>query len=392
MSTKRPLRVAMVAYANYFTDARIKNYVDALLDAGASVDVFALGKVVGTYSDGKLFVDILGTKYGGTSSPGYIVAQVVFMLKATWHLLMRSLSGTYDIIHAHNMPNILSLTGLPFKLLGTKIILDVHDTMPEAYATKFDYPLESLPIKFLIAEQSISAACADKVITTNILHKEVLAGHGIPEKKIDLIFNVGNRKIFKPKPYYSNGQELWLGYHGTIAARLGVFLIVDALSLVKRDCPDVRFLCVGEGDDLAAMKRRAGERQVTPMIEWKPFVNVEKLPEVLKKVHVGGIGNQRATELKRNYMLPVKMLEYAAMEIPTIVPRLKILERYFDETSAFFYEPDDANDLARAIRFIHNDRSLITTRIDGLRKFNAEYNWDIMAEHYLNMINELAAR
>ena len=388
---KRPLRVAMVAYANYFSDARIKNYVDALLDAGASVDVFALGKEVGSYSDGNLFVNNLRTKHRGSSSLGYIVAQLLFLLKATWCLLLRSLGGRYNIIHAHNMPNILALTGLPFKLLGTKVLLDVHDTMPEAYATKFGYSLDSLATKILVGEELLSAACADKVITTNVMHKEVLIGHGIPETKIVQILNVGNRKIFKPKGYRANRQELWLGYHGTIAKRLGVFLIVDALRLMTEGCPGVRFLCVGEGDDLAAMKQRAEEKRVTHMIEWKPFVAVEDLPEVLNKVDVGVIGNQRGTELKRNYMLPVKMLEYAAMEIPTVAPRLKIIERYFNDTSAFIYEPDNASALANAIRAIYNNRSLITGRIDGLRKFNTEYNWDIMAECYLTMINDVVS-
>jgi glycosyltransferase involved in cell wall biosynthesis len=333
---KRPLRVAMVAYAHYFTDARIKNYVDALLEAGASVDVFALGKEIGTISDGKLYIDSLDTKYQGDSTITYMAMQAKFMALAFWHLLTRSFTHNYDIVHVHNMPNILTLIALPLKLFGTKVILDVHDTMPEAYATKFDYDLDSLAIELLVIEQSVAAACADRVITTNVMHKEVLADHGIQSHKIELIYNVGNRKIFKPKPFHANGQELWLGYHGTIAKRLGVFLIVDALSIVKKECSGVRFLCVGEGDDLEEMKRRAEEKGVTHMIRWLPFVEVERLPEVLQPVHVGVIGNRRDTELKRNYMLPVKMLEYAAMEIPTIIPRLRILERYFDESSAFF--------------------------------------------------------
>jgi glycosyltransferase involved in cell wall biosynthesis len=398
MNKRRPLRVAMIAYAHYFTDARIKNYVDALLDVGAHVDVFALGKEIGIYREGNLCIHSLDTKYQGESTILYVFLQAKFLLLAFWHLLLRSFVTRYDIVHAHNMPNILALAGVPLKIFGTKVILDVHDTMPEAYATKFGYDLDSVPVKILIAEQSLSAACADKVIATNIMHKEVLHAHGIREEKIDLIFNVGNRKIFsarspsdKPKPVPVNGQELWLGYHGTVAKRLGIMLIVDALSLLKENCPGVRFLCVGEGDDLEAMKQRAAERQVTHMIRWLPFVDVEKLPAVLQPVHVGVIGNQRETEVKRNYMLPVKMLEYAAMEIPTIIPRLKILERYFDETSAFFYEPDDAQALAGVITSIYNNRNLIATRIDGLRKFNAEYNWEIMAKRYLNIVDELTA-
>ncbi len=392
MSAKRPLHVGMVAYAHYFTDARIKNYVDALLDEGATVDVFALGKETGARRDGNLFVNSLDTKYQGDSTATYVALQAMFLLKALWHLLVGSFHQKYDVVHVHNMPNILTLAALPLKLFGTRVILDVHDTMPEAYATKFGFALESVPIRVLVQEELLSAACAEKVITTNVMHKEVLVGHGIATDKIDLILNVGNRKIFKPRPHDANSSELWLGYHGTIAKRLGVLLIVDALALLKVECPNLRFLCVGEGDDLEDMKRRAEAHGVARMIEWKPFTSVELLPEALRKVQVGIIGNQRETELKRNFMLPVKMLEYAAMEIPTIVPRLKIIERYFDESSAFFYTPDDSRDLAETIRTIYNDRAHISARIEGLKRFNNEYNWDVMADRYMHIINELVSR
>ena len=389
--SKRPLKVAMIAYANYFTDARIKNYVDALLDAGAHVDVFALGKTVGSSRNGNLFVNNLALKFTGQSKLGNILGPAKFMIQAMMHLMFHSLRGRYDVIHTHNMPNVLALSGLPFKIFGTKVILDVHDTMPEAYATKFGYELDEFPVKVFVQEELLSAACSNRVITTNVMHKEVLVGHGIPHHKIELIYNVGNTKYFKPLSRGTNGQELWLGYHGTIAKRLGVFLIVDALGLLKKDCPGLRFLCVGEGDDLDAMKQRAKDKNVFEMIDFRPFTEVEKLPEVLRKVHVGIIGNQRDTERKRNYMLPVKMLEYAAMEIPTIAPRLQILERYFDDSSAFFYETDNAESLSATIRSIYNDRAMLATRVNGLRTFNAQYNWNIMAERYLGMIHDMTS-
>ncbi len=380
-------RIAMVAYANYFTDARIKNYVDALLDAGAVVDVVALGR--GSSSTERLFVCNLGTKYWGKSVAGYVLSQALFMIRAFWCLFMRSFSGKYAVIHVHNMPNVLALIGLPFKVVGTRVILDVHDTMPEAYATKFGLDAAGLPMKMLIAEEVLSAACADRVITTNTMHKEVLVEHGIPQGKIVLIYNVGNPKIFKPAQHTTNGKELWLGYHGTIARRLGVFLIIDALGLVKVECPEVRFLCIGEGDDLDELKSRAEQQGVAHMVEFRPFTEVEKLPKELGRVEVGVIGNTKETETKRNFMLPVKMLEYAAMEIPTIAPRLKVIERYFEPGSAFFYEPDSLAGLAAAIRELYQNRGEIATRIEGLRSFNRQYNWSVMADRYVALIQEL---
>lgn len=381
------LRIAMVAYANYYTDARIKNYVDALLDAGAHVDVLALGR--GSSATGPLFVCSLGAKYWGKSVAGYVLSQALFMVRAFWCLLTRSLKGRYAVIHVHNMPNILALVGLPFKVVGTKVILDVHDTMPEAYATKFGLTREGLAMKMLLAEELLSAACAESVLTTNSMHKEVLAAHGIRPEKIGLIYNVGNPKIFRPIQHTANGQELWLGYHGTIARRLGVFLIIDALGRVQEECPGVRFLCIGEGDDLDELKSRAAQQSVAHMVEFRPFTEVENLPAELSKVELGVIGNTKETETKRNYMLPVKMLEYAAMEIPTIAPRLKIIERYFPDDAAFFYEPDSLAGLAATIRDVYRKREQITTKKEGLRRFNRQYNWTVMADRYVSLIHEL---
>jgi glycosyltransferase involved in cell wall biosynthesis len=386
------VHVAMVAYADYSTDARIKRYVSALLERDDAVDVFALGSERGTYRDGRLTVTTLGRKYGGSNPLIYLAAQLPFMVAASWHLLRRSFRKKYDVIHVHNMPDILTLSAAPFRMCGTRVILDVHDPMPEAFATKAGLALDSLPIRLVRAAERLSAACAHLVITVNDLAKEVLVRHGIRAAKISIIYNVGSSRIFRPRTRQPNGRELWLGYHGTIARRLGVALIVDALAVLKNDCPDLRFLCVGEGDDLPGVKERALRMGVAHMIEWRPSVPVERLPEVLERVAVGVVGNQRIVELKQNHMLPVKVLEYAAMEVPSILPRLRVLEHYFDASAAFYYEPDNAQDLAATIRAIYANRELLRSKTAGLRAFNAAYNSEAMARRYLTVIDLLAAQ
>jgi glycosyltransferase involved in cell wall biosynthesis len=91
-------------------------------------------------------------------------------------------------------------------------------------------------------------------------------------------------------------------------------------------------------------------------------------------------------------MLPVKMLEYAAMEIPTIAPRLRVIQHYFDDDSALLYEPDDADDLARCIIAAYLDRGVLDHLRTGLSRFNAKYNWPSMERDYLHMVDELAGR
>src|SRR5205085_9545122 len=119
-----------------FNDARIKNYVDALLTDNYSVDVFALGGAVSEVPG--LRVVSLMSKVASDRALPYALSQVWFVLKALLAVTANALRRRYAIVHVHNMPNFLVIAALPARLLGARVILDIHDTMPEAYATKFD--------------------------------------------------------------------------------------------------------------------------------------------------------------------------------------------------------------------------------------------------------------
>ncbi|WP_390492043.1 hypothetical protein, partial [Staphylococcus pseudintermedius] len=62
---------------------------------------------------------------------------------------------------------------------------------------------------------------------------------------------------------------------------------------------------------------------------------------------VGIIPNRKdsATDL----MLPVKMLEYVAMGISVVAPRLKAIEHYFSDDMVSYFQPEDSNSMANAI-------------------------------------------
>ncbi len=83
------------------------------------------------------------------------------------------------------MPDILVLVGCPSGCLGTRVILDIHDTMPEAYATKMEVPLDSLPDPVDRGRGAAVGGLRDRADRHQCMHKEVLVGHGIPESKIE---------------------------------------------------------------------------------------------------------------------------------------------------------------------------------------------------------------
>jgi len=380
----RPRTACMIAYANYFTDARIKNYVNTLLKADYEVDVFALGKPEATMPGLRVFC--LMPKVWSKRVLPYIISQVWFLFLAGVRVSATHIKKGYSFIHVHNMPNLIVMAALLPKLLGAKVILDVHDLMPQAYATKYALSLNHPLIRFLCYEERISAAFADHVITVHDLAKESLVEHDIPADKISIIMNLGNEAIFRPQPPRREHAGLVLVYHGTITERLGVDLILDALQQCRTRCPGIRFRLIGNGDYMSVVIALIKQYGLEDIIQVKDWVQVEKLPDYLSDADVGVVGMRKYYETYRNWGLPVKMLEYAAMEIPTIAPRLRVICHYFDETNAFLYKPDDSSDMAGCIVRIYQDRKLILQKKDGLKIFNQRYNWTAMEKAYLQIV------
>jgi len=204
--------VCMIAYANYYTDARIKNYVGALLKTGYEVDVFALGNIEPTRPGLRVFC-LMPKVWRGSVLP-YVLSQCWFLLMVMFRVGAAFFRQRYRVVHVRNMPDFIVFGALIPKIFGAKVILDVHDTMPEAYATKFDLPLDHILVKLLRLEERFSAAFANYLITTNDLHKEALVEHGIPSGKISIIMNVGNENIFRPQTSAHKGNGLVLAYKG----------------------------------------------------------------------------------------------------------------------------------------------------------------------------------
>jgi glycosyltransferase involved in cell wall biosynthesis len=383
--------VCMIAYANYYTDARIKNYVEALAKAGYEIDIFALGSSEAECQKG-VRVFLIMQKYWGRSAIVYAFSQIWFALAAAMLVSCHYLKKRYGLIHVHNIPNFLVFAAIIPRIFGSKVILDVHDTMPEAYATKFDLEPDHPLIWFLKLEERLSALFADLVITTNDLHKEVLVSHGIDGDKIEIIMNVGNERIFSPDTNHSKNSGLNLVYHGTVAERLGIDLILRAIFLSKRECAELHFLLIGEGDYLANIKSMVKEFGLERDVKIIGFLPVERLRDFISEADVGIVGNRAYTEAKQNYMLPVKMLEYAAMEIPTIAPRLRVIQHYFDEDSAIYYEPDDAEDMADRITELYRNRERLGKVREKLKSFNQRHNWSSMGAKYLGIVDRLGGK
>jgi glycosyltransferase involved in cell wall biosynthesis len=384
--------VCMVAYTDYAMDARVRREAETLAANGFRVRCLTTknGGAPQQYTlDGVEVHELRVTKYRGKSARAYAASYLHFLATASVACVRLMARGELDVVHVHNIPDFLVFAGLVPRLAGRKVILDVHDSVPETFAAKFSSA--GLVRRALCLEERMSALVAHRVICVNHPQRDALVGRGIPDAKTFISMNVPDPKIFRsvdvpearPKP-----GRLRLVYHGTMAHRLGVDLLIQAVARLTKDVPDVQLHLWGHGDDLPAFKSLASALRVDEQVHFNATgYPLRELPDRLRVMDLGVVGNRRSAAC--DLMLPVKLLEYVSLGIPTVVPRLKTIEHYFSDDMVTYYEPEDVDSLAAAIRRLHRCVDARRRQAVRARDFLTRYGWERQGEELVSMYRTL---
>lgn len=392
-----PTRVCMLAYTNYASDARVRREAEALCaEKDFQVDFFSLkenGKPRQYRLNGVRVHELDISKYQGKSRCRYILFYSRFWLAAAAALNRMLKKGQLDIVHVHNMPNFMVFTAILPRLRGKPVVLDMHDTIPETYVSKFgESSQKDILFRLLCLEERLCCALANKVFCVNQVQRDTLVARGLNPEKSLVLLNVPDPKIFyqpvpdKDRP--DNGRKFKLVYHGTITKRLGIDLAIRAVEQLKKDIGNLEFWVVGKGDDLEEFISLSQELGIGDQVHFgKEMVPLENLRNLICDMDVGIIANRRdpATEL----MLPVKMLEYIALGIPVVAPELKTIRHYFDETMVCFFTPEDVDSLANAINCLYRDKTRKENQIQSAGGFLENYGWETHKHQLIDMYREL---
>ena len=371
-------RVCMVAYTNYAFDARVRREAETLAEHGYDV-VCLTTRNEGTRQfmlNGVRVRELGVPKYRGKSQLAYLVSYLRFLAAASLALAWLTLQGQVDVVHVHNLPDFLVFAGVVPRLFGRRVVLDVHDSVPETYATKFSG--QSLMYKALCLEEQVSALVAHRVICVNHPQRAALLARGLPEAKTFVSMNVPDPRIFQRTPGLrvagAAGEHFDLVYHGTMAERLGVDLVIRAVARLQDRIPGVRLQLWGQGDDLDRFQRLARELGIEARVCFEPRgVRLHDLPARLQQMHLGVIGNRRS--VAGDLMLPVKLMEYAALGVPAVAPRLRTIQHYFTDDMVAFYEPEDVGSLADAIDALYRDPQRRCRQAERAAGFLDEHGW-----------------
>lgn len=297
-------------------------------------------------------------------------------------LAILSIKGKYNIIHVHNPPDFLIFAALPYKLLfGTKIVIDLHDMLPEAFCSNFNVDENHIFVKTAKLLEKTAIYFSDSIICTNAYDKEiVLSRNKVDAEKIFVVMNTPDLNLFEifeeKKEQLGLEDRFVLLFEGTIWKRRGIQTIIDAVKLVQNDIP-IMLLVVGDGPDLDFLKAYSRERKLEDSVRFTDWVDLETLSRYISASDLCVIPFLDTNVNRRG--VPNKLFEYIVHDKPVLSSRLKGISLTFNEDEVIYFEPGNAEDVANKLRWCCEHRNELANICKRAKnRYFAEYTWDRM--------------
>ena len=280
-----------------------------------------------------------------------------------------------DVIYAYHPPLTVGISALIIKLFRrVPVVLDIQDMWPD-----------TLKATGMISNSrllgSVSKVCnfiysgVTKIVVLSPGFKDLLIDRGVPENKIEIIYNWADEDVLRTKTGERPQDMVSIEgfkvlFAGNVGQAQGLDVVLDAALLLKDDVPNIHFLVLGRGLKLDDLKRREKELNLGN-VHFFPAVGMEKVGSFL------GFADALLIHLNSDPLfeitIPGKTQAYMAVGKPIIMGVSGDASNLVSRADCgVCFEPEDSVALAEAAKGL---MLLDSTDIQRLGK-NAERFYD----------------
>ena len=384
-------KVCMVAYSGYATDNRVRRYAETLVKRGDKVDVIGIsGRLDTGETRGVTVYTVQRRELNERHKWTYAWRVFRFLLASSALLTRLHHRNRYDVIHVHNMPDVLVFAAWYPKLTGAKLILDVHDVVPELFVSKFKVKESDLSVAFLRRLEKASAAFADHIIISNDIWHEKLISRSAPKEKCSVVLNHVDLGVFYRRPRTRNDGKLVILFHGSFQWHQGLDVAIEALARIRSAAPTAELHLYGDTDSNAGadLARLAGRLGLNGTVKFCGRVPHDRIADVIANADLGVV--PKRADSFGNEAYSTKIMEFMSQGVPVVASRTRIDSLYFDESVVHFFPSGDSQAMANAMLDVINDQQLRKTLIAKGYKYVDRNSWDRKKKEYLDLIDSLS--
>jgi glycosyltransferase involved in cell wall biosynthesis len=392
-------RVCVVRQSVYPYELSVRREVETLYRSGHETHVISLD----TQEDGHkreeriegVYVHRLPLIRKKTSVARYVFDYLSFFLLAMIKLTQLHLKHRFDVIQVNTMPDFLVFCTIVPKMMGAKVLLMMHEPVPELWLTKYNSP----PPRLLTLTEQSALAYADRVLTVTQQLKDVYVTRGADAEKISVILNVPESRFLTVEEDTALDEDtaavtpdekyFTLICHGAIEKRYGHDTMLDAVKLVKSQIPTLRLRILGKGSYLDEFLEQTRQMKLDDSVQYLGWVPLSELVRELQAADVGIVAQKSSPY--SNLVHTNKMYDYLNFGLPVLASRLKAVEAYWDDDSLYFFEPGSPESLAEGILDLYQHPNKQKLLVEYSQQLYNQYKWDEQKKIYLSTYETLMA-
>lgn len=302
-----------------------------------------------------------------------------FLVKG-WITLWKAIKLKADIYHFHD-PDLIP-AGLILKLLGKKVIYDVHEDVPKDILTK--EWIGSLSIRKTISFLSRVFLKFSSLFIDRIIAATPSISKGLPPHKTIVLRNVPYVSLIDDiKPERVSNTRPSVIYAGGLTNIRGIKEIVEAVGILDGL---VELWLLGWWEDTDY------ERECVLLSGWKHvryfgIRSLEQTYSIMKQADIGIVNFLAVPNSIES--LPNKAFEYLSCGLPIVMSEFPYWKDTFGKC-AVFVNPVDPKDIADHIKsLLENNEQRIKLIWEGRRLIENEYSWESESEKLIELYKSL---
>jgi glycosyltransferase involved in cell wall biosynthesis len=288
------------------------------------------------------------------------------------------------IYHFHD-PELI-FVGVLLKLLGKRVIYDVHEDLPNRVLSKPYIPtsLRALTSKIVKLVEHVAGIIVDRVVATT-----PTIANSFPSEKTTLVrnFPVIQELLLNEITPYLERKNLII-YIGIIDLSRGIKEMVEAMDILS-DWMDAKLIIAGEIRPQSLydkLKEMPGWKSVR-YIGWKSRQEIDFL---LGEAKVGLVTMHPTPSHLTGY--PTKLFEYMSAGIPVLASDFPVWRNFLENPSCgLLVNPLDPKAIAEGLFYLLNHPSTAKEMGDnGRQAVKERYNWSTESKKLLKIYRSFA--
>jgi glycosyltransferase involved in cell wall biosynthesis len=175
-------------------------------------------------------------------------------------------------------------------------------------------------------------------------------------------------------------------YMGHLLEKQGVQLVIEAISILKKEIAGIKFLVIGTGPYEKTLKEKVKKMNLQDTVVFKGFMqDHEEIEDLIAKSALAVALYNKDLDKWTYYSDPGKLKVYLGAGVPVITTEVPWNAKEIEKNKCGLIVRYDVEELVKAIKFLLDEINLVIYR-NNAKEYARQFDWDLIFSKNLENI------